>query len=61
MFFGNEENVRTVAFYSRGVTGRMVRKGGGQVRLGFILEIIFRAYKEFCVRILHHYLFKENS
>ena len=40
MFFGNEENVRTVAFYSRGVTGRMVRKGGGgQVRLGFILEI----------------------
>ena len=39
MFFGNEENVRTVAIYNRGVTGRMVRKGGGQVRLGFILEI----------------------
>ena len=32
--------------------------GGGQVRLGFILEIIFKAYKEFCVKKLHHYLYK---
>ena len=60
MFFGNEENVHTVAIYNRGVTGSVVRKGGGrkQIRLGFILKIISRAYKEFFVNKLHHYLYK---